>query len=68
MASDEYPLHASVFEGDKRRVAQLIRTHDLGQKDLHGNPVFLIGLCCVTYPVLSLTSISCWAGSFDTDL
>ncbi|KAL8610585.1 Ankyrin repeat domain-containing protein 13C [Nucella lapillus] len=37
MASEDYPLHASVFEGDKRRVAQLIRTHDIGQKDVHGN-------------------------------
>ncbi|XP_076441536.1 ankyrin repeat domain-containing protein 13C-like isoform X1 [Babylonia areolata] len=37
MATESYPLHASVFEGDKIRVAQLIRTHDLGEKDKHGN-------------------------------
>ncbi|XP_025109257.1 ankyrin repeat domain-containing protein 13C-like isoform X2 [Pomacea canaliculata] len=37
MASEQYPLHAAVFEGDIRRVAQLLRTHDLSEKDIHGN-------------------------------
>lgn len=41
MASEQYPLHAAVFEGDIRRVAQLLRTHDLSEKDIHGVIFFI---------------------------
>lgn len=33
---DNFPLHASVFKDDKRKVSQLLRTHDASQKDTHG--------------------------------
>ncbi|KAK6180317.1 hypothetical protein SNE40_012497 [Patella caerulea] len=33
----EYPLHQCVFKDDYRRLSQLIRTHDVSQKDIHGN-------------------------------
>lgn len=32
-----YPLHENVFLGDVRRVSALLRTHDVAQKDVHGN-------------------------------
>ncbi|XP_072505929.1 ankyrin repeat domain-containing protein 13C isoform X2 [Notamacropus eugenii] len=32
-----YPVHECVFKGDVRRLSSLIRTHHIGQKDLHGN-------------------------------
>ncbi|XP_023240014.1 ankyrin repeat domain-containing protein 13C-like [Centruroides sculpturatus] len=34
---NRYPLHESVFSGDVRRVASLLRTHDVAQKDMNGN-------------------------------
>ncbi|XP_064605134.1 ankyrin repeat domain-containing protein 13C-A-like [Liolophura sinensis] len=35
--ADQFPLHESVFNGDIRKVSQLLRTHDVSQKDSHGN-------------------------------
>ncbi|XP_029425719.1 ankyrin repeat domain-containing protein 13C isoform X5 [Nannospalax galili] len=32
-----YPVHECVFKGDVRRLSSLIRTHNIGQKDYHGN-------------------------------
>ncbi|KAL5016839.1 hypothetical protein ScPMuIL_006428 [Solemya velum] len=32
-----FPLHESVFYDDLRRLSQLLRVHDLSQKDPHGN-------------------------------
>ncbi|GIX81657.1 ankyrin repeat domain-containing protein 13C [Caerostris extrusa] len=32
-----YELHEAVFENDLMRVASSLRTHDVAQKDLHGN-------------------------------
>ncbi|XP_059151622.1 ankyrin repeat domain-containing protein 13C-like isoform X2 [Physella acuta] len=37
MASHEYQLHQSVFNGDVKLVSKLIRTCDVSQKDIHGN-------------------------------
>ncbi|XP_033737390.1 ankyrin repeat domain-containing protein 13C-like isoform X2 [Pecten maximus] len=39
MAADleGYPLHKCVFNDDKCRLSQLIRVHDVAQKDIHGN-------------------------------
>lgn len=34
---NKYELHESVFKGDVRKVAALLRTHDVSQKDNHGN-------------------------------
>jgi len=34
---DGYPLHECVFKDDKCRLSQLIRVHDVSQKDIHGN-------------------------------
>ncbi|XP_052778178.1 ankyrin repeat domain-containing protein 13C-like [Mya arenaria] len=34
---DDFPLHHAVFSGDTKLVSQLIRVHDLAQKDVHGN-------------------------------
>ena len=31
-----YPVHECVFKGDVRRLSSLIRTHNIGQKDNHG--------------------------------
>lgn len=36
MASHEYQLHQSVFNGDVKLVSKLIRTCDVSQKDIHG--------------------------------
>ncbi|CAB3997813.1 ankyrin repeat domain-containing 13C-like [Paramuricea clavata] len=36
-ACDRYPLHRAVFEGNLRKVSSLLRDHDIGQKDCHGN-------------------------------
>lgn len=36
-SESEYPLHEHVFKGDVRRVSALLRTHDVAQKDVHGN-------------------------------
>ncbi|KFM57253.1 Ankyrin repeat domain-containing protein 13C, partial [Stegodyphus mimosarum] len=35
--SIKYELHESVFKNDVRKVAANLRTHDVGQKDMHGN-------------------------------
>ncbi|XP_032152513.1 ankyrin repeat domain-containing protein 13C isoform X2 [Sapajus apella] len=35
--SAHYPVHECVFKGDVRRLSSLIRTHNIGQKDNHGN-------------------------------
>uniref|UniRef100_F6XNE1 Ankyrin repeat domain-containing protein 13C n=1 Tax=Monodelphis domestica TaxID=13616 RepID=F6XNE1_MONDO len=32
-----YPVHECVFKGDVKRLSSLIRTHQIAQKDLHGN-------------------------------
>ncbi|XP_060062403.1 ankyrin repeat domain-containing protein 13C isoform X2 [Erinaceus europaeus] len=32
-----FPVHECVFKGDVRRLSALIRTHNIGQKDSHGN-------------------------------
>ena len=34
---DDFPLHQGVFNGDTKLVSQLIRVHDVAQKDVHGN-------------------------------
>lgn len=31
-----YELHEAVFKNDLKRVAASLRTHDVGQKDVHG--------------------------------
>ncbi|XP_072032629.1 ankyrin repeat domain-containing protein 13C-like [Amphiura filiformis] len=33
----DFPLHESVFYDDIRRLSALLRTHDVAQKDVHGN-------------------------------
>lgn len=33
----EYPLHECIFSGDLRRLSALLRSHDIAQKDKHGN-------------------------------
>lgn len=33
---DGYPLHECVFNDDIRRLSQLLRVHDVAQKDNHG--------------------------------
>lgn len=40
-----YPVHECVFKGDVRRLSSLIRTHNIGQKDNHGE------LCLSALPV-----------------
>ncbi|CAO2600536.1 Ankyrin repeat domain-containing protein 13C [Lemmus lemmus] len=40
-----YPVHECVFKGDVRRLSSLIRTHNIGQKDNHGE------LCRPALPV-----------------
>ncbi|XP_064624930.1 ankyrin repeat domain-containing protein 13C-like isoform X2 [Lineus longissimus] len=35
--ADEFPLHECVFKGDIRQLSQLLRSHDVTQKDKHGN-------------------------------
>ncbi|CAH1775055.1 unnamed protein product [Owenia fusiformis] len=35
--AEEFPLHESIFRGDLKAVSQLLRTHDVAQKDKHGN-------------------------------
>lgn len=42
-----YPVHECVFKGDVRRLSSLIRTHNIGQKDNHGE---LCWLCPVSVP------------------
>ncbi|GAB1599421.1 ankyrin repeat domain-containing protein 13C-B-like isoform X2 [Argonauta hians] len=37
MAEEEYLLHASVFKNDFARVMELLKTHDITQRDKHGN-------------------------------
>ena len=34
---DSYALHRAVFSNDLKKISQLLRTHDLAQKDIHGN-------------------------------
>lgn len=34
---EDFPLHECVFKNDLQRVSQLIRVHDVSQKDVHGN-------------------------------
>ncbi|KAK2183746.1 hypothetical protein NP493_297g02004 [Ridgeia piscesae] len=36
-AIQEYPMHECVFRGDKKELSRLLRTHDVTQKDKHGN-------------------------------
>ncbi|KAK3090455.1 hypothetical protein FSP39_011985 [Pinctada imbricata] len=36
-AWEDFPLHESVFKDDLRRLSQLLRVHDVAQKDIHGN-------------------------------
>lgn len=33
---EDYPLHECVFKGDLRQLSQLLRVHDVSQKDVHG--------------------------------
>ena len=33
---EDFPLHQGVFNGDLKLVSQLIRVHDVAQKDVHG--------------------------------
>lgn len=42
-----YPVHECVFKGDVRRLSSLIRTHNIGQKDNHGE---LCWLCPFSVP------------------
>lgn len=32
----DYPLHKAVFENDVKLVSKLLKTHDVGLKDIHG--------------------------------
>ncbi|GCB69988.1 hypothetical protein scyTo_0001167 [Scyliorhinus torazame] len=34
---EDFPVHECVFKGDIRRLSSSIRTHNIAQKDLHGN-------------------------------
>ncbi|XP_058890694.1 ankyrin repeat domain-containing protein 13C-A-like isoform X3 [Acipenser ruthenus] len=34
---EDFPMHECVFQGDVRRLSSLIRTHNISQKDMHGN-------------------------------
>lgn len=34
---EDFPLHECIFKNDLQRVSQLIRVHDVSQKDVHGN-------------------------------
>lgn len=43
-----YPVHECVFKGDVRRLSSLIRTHNIGQKDNHGEE-------CSPFTFLSLS-------------
>ncbi|XP_043556039.1 ankyrin repeat domain-containing protein 13C [Chiloscyllium plagiosum] len=35
--NEDFPVHECVFKGDIRRLSSSIRTHNIAQKDLHGN-------------------------------
>jgi hypothetical protein len=39
--ADEFPLHECVFRGDIRQLSQLLRSHDVAQKDKHGEDYIL---------------------------
>ena len=39
---DGYPLHECVFNDDIRRLSQLLRVHDVAQKDNHGISKFIL--------------------------
>ena len=32
----DFPLHECIFKNDIQKVSQLIRVHDVSQKDMHG--------------------------------
>lgn len=49
-----YPVHECVFKGDVRRLSSLIRTHNIGQKDNHGEECSPLS----TFPSQSLGWIS----------
>ena len=34
---EDFPLHECIFKNDLQRVSQLIRVHDVSQKDVHGD-------------------------------
>ena len=40
--ADQFQLHRNVFIDDKRKVSQLLRTHDASQKDIHGNLISML--------------------------
>ncbi len=42
--TDDFPLHASVFKDDKRKVSQLLRSHDASEKDIHGKDLCVLCL------------------------
>lgn len=42
-----YPVHECVFKGDVRKLSSLIRTHNIGQKDNHGE---FCWLCPISVP------------------
>lgn len=33
----DFPLHQAVYNGDIKEVSNLIRIHDVSQKDVHGD-------------------------------
>lgn len=38
----EYALHKAVYENDVKLVSKLLKTSDVGQKDIHGLHIFKI--------------------------
>lgn len=37
---ESYPLHEAVFDGNIKKLSQLIRKNDIAKKDKHGNNSF----------------------------
>lgn len=37
----DYPIHKCIFQGDIKSLSTLIRTHDIAEKDKHGNYLFI---------------------------
>ena len=64
----DFPLHEGVFKNDIQRVSQLIRVHDVSQKDVHGlfvlpfngTNIYFNIIKDVPYPVANLGSLHTW--------
>lgn len=42
--AQDFPVHECVFKGDVRRLSSLIRTQNIAQKDVHGEPTSCLSL------------------------